>query len=260
MPDPDHPAHRNAAARSAHHESGKVERPANVLWPDKVLYGAIMLYLVAAVGLLTAILEVTAGLGVGENTPPFMAFTTPWYVATFSVFTGLFTYMSVSQRSTGFAVLASIFGILSVGFYGTNTLLSLVALGLIVMPRGRRARADLTPQKAPGKAVSASLLMLTAGVVTLVWGVAILFGLVAFEPYIQPDWLFGGLSALVGVLAIAAAGGLAQEKATDASIGVGVLVVLTFSLYVVGPALALGAIGLAFLERREERHGVHTRG
>ncbi|MBW3581723.1 MAG: hypothetical protein KY455_01370 [Euryarchaeota archaeon] len=261
MPDPEHLAHRTAAARSGQHESGKVERSANVLWPGKVLYGAMMLYLVAAVGLLTAILEVTTGLGVGANAPAFLAFTMPWYVATFSVFTGLFAYMAVSQRSTGFAVLGAIFGILSFGFYGTNTLLSLVALGLIMMPRTRRARdAALTHQKAPDKPISSSLLMLTAGVVTLIWGIAIMFGLVGFEPYIQPAWLFGGLSALVGVIAIAAAGGLAQEKATDAAIGAGVLVILTFSLYVVGPALALGAIGLAFLERRGERHGVQTRG
>lgn len=228
------------------------------LWPDKALYGAILLLITGVLGLSYAVAALS-GLEItfGRSVPGWITGFPAWATLLFSSLTALLALVSLTERRLAFAVAGTVSGFVSFGLAGLASLLSLAAGWMLWLAHRERedtnpATRALTASMWPDKTLAASLLMLVAGVVTLGWGAGIASGYVVFRGYLDSAVVFGSLAAGAGAVCLAASYRLYWQRSPALAAVASVLAILGMALYVVGPLTGFAALVLVVLALRED--------
>lgn len=223
------------------------------VWPDKILYGSIMLLVTALLGVLHAAAVATFDISYGPRVPGYLH---PWpaeLVLVLSVVAAVLAFVALKKISTLWGMIGAAAGALSMGLLGAGTVLSLVALGFLVwarmegeddIPEAER----LDPEEWPDKSLGASLVLLLAGLASAGWGYGVLSGGITFA---GNGLAFGSFQVLAGLVALAAAYALYHQRAKWLGVAAAVLSILAFAVYVVGPLLGAIALGLTLKASRE---------
>lgn len=230
------------------------------LWPDKSLYAAVLLFLTGFVGLLTWAVDVTVGVSYAPHVVHFLGWIPSWLVLMLSLVAVGCAVQARRSHSDRWTLLGAACAFLSVGFFGANAVLALVTVEFV-----RRARREgemqnaatrcLHPDMWPDKLLAASLLMVIAGTMTVIWGLAVAADLVTYEGYVNGRFFFGATSISVGVLGLMAARTLYVQTAPGFSFAATAAVALPVALWVVGPVLVLAALVLIVMGMREHEFG-----
>jgi hypothetical protein len=224
------------------------------VWPDKALFGAVILFITGLLGLLFTSIEATIDVELSARVPTFLREYPPLVTVACSLLTFIFAGVSLRNRDTGWALWGCLAGVAAFGLLGVGTALSLVAL--LFLLKSRHEREDFKPETLrltsdqwPDKSLAASLLLLMAGIVAIVWGVLLLLELVNLE--IGRTAILGAGALISGLVSFLASAQLYVQRGfwvgTLASIGA----VGSIGFYVIGPLLGIGAFVLLFLAHRE---------
>jgi hypothetical protein len=224
------------------------------LWPDKLLYASVLLLLTGGLGALYGLLAAALDLTYSAGVPDLLRGYPPLATVALSAATAGLAYMALRRRSTKLAFAGGLTGVLAMGLLGLGPLLSLAALVVTLLAWGEREDRDpetlrLTADMWPDKSLAASLVLLLAALVNVLWALVLLPRAVVFEA-VDP-LLLGLASLLVAVLCLAAAAAVHYQRwpALGALAAAGS--VLTLGLYLVGPVLGLTALALLLLARGE---------
>lgn len=219
------------------------------LWPDKSLYAAVLLFLTGFVGLLTWLVDVTVGVAYAPHVVPFLGWIPSWLVLMLSLAAVGCALQARRAHSDRWTLLGAACAFLSVGFFGANAVLALVTVEFV-----RRARREgemdnaatrcLHPDMWPDKLLAASLLMVIAGTMIVLWGIAVAGDLVTYAGYLHGRFFFGATSISAGVLGLIAARTLYLQTAPAFSLAATAAVALPVALWVVGPVLVVAALVL----------------
>ncbi|MGQ0537066.1 MAG: hypothetical protein ACT4PT_13465 [Methanobacteriota archaeon] len=228
------------------------------VWPDKLLYGSIMLFVTSLIGALYGLILMTIGIELSPTIPTiFRDFPA---AATFLLSTGaaVLAYMSLAQRKTRWGLVGGVAGVLSLGLLGLTSILSLIAIGFLVQSRLEGEEEELltqhlTAEMWPDKSLAASMLLLITGVFGIAWGAAIAAGELEFN--VLDPYVFGYASIAIGLYCFFAAYLLYHQKGRTAGYLAGIGGVLTFALYIVGPLLSIAAIVLTWKASQENEFG-----
>lgn len=232
------------------------------LWPDKVLYGCTLLLVSAVVSALHAAAATVVDFGVSGNVPHLLLGWAPSTTIVLSLATALLAFAALARRDVRFAYAGAVVSFLTFGLFGVGPLLALTSAFFF-----RRARAEdehrnpiaehLTRHMWPDKSLAASILFLVASVLSLLWGLALVGGFVAFVD--APARVLGAVALLAGALDAVTARMLYRQRAPALAAVAGVLTVLAGALYVVGPLLGLGGLVLLGLAWKEKEFDPETR-
>ncbi|MGB0653374.1 MAG: hypothetical protein ACPGQL_09260 [Thermoplasmatota archaeon] len=224
-------------------------------WPDKAVFASIMLLVAGILGTFFALIQPVVSLG---DSIPGLLKAFPWWLALpLSIATGVMGYLALKTHTAAWTYAGSATGILSMGFVGLVPVLSLAALGFMLRSyqEGELTRGDappLEPGEWPDKALSASLLLFVAGVLTVFQAAALYAD--RFDAMLFDDlpWIWGTVSLLAGAFCLFAAREVFYLRRPWAGTAAVVVGVLAFGLYVIGPILALAAWVLLMLAHREQ--------
>lgn len=224
------------------------------LWPDKALYGSVMLFLTGIVGIAFAMFSLAIDVEYSSELPRILREYPGWLTILLSFLCLIFSYVSLSQRDTKYSILGGACGFAAMGMLGVGSLLSVIALGYALKARHEREDTNpdtlrLTSDRWPDKSLAASLLMMMTGVVSLAWGVALWTNWLRTE--IDDQVLFGMSGVLVGLLCFFAAIELYFQRALWVGVVAGVGGLMTFGFYVVGPMLSGASLVLLLFAWKE---------
>ncbi|HLE47381.1 MAG TPA: hypothetical protein VI818_03715, partial [Candidatus Thermoplasmatota archaeon] len=220
------------------------------LWPDKAMYGAIMLFITGVVGLGYGFINLTFDVEYSTKIPALIRNYPDGLTMFLSAVTVACSYLSLRFRDTKWAVYGCIAGILAIGLVAVGSALSVIALIFIVL--SRLEKEDRTPETLrlttdmwPDKSLAASLLMLITGITTLAWSAALLTGTVVMS--IAKINVFGFTGLLVGLMCLFAA----LELYFQRGLWVGAIAAIggmcTLAFYMVGPLLSGATLVLIIL-------------
>ncbi|HEV8360802.1 MAG TPA: hypothetical protein VGR28_10150 [Candidatus Thermoplasmatota archaeon] len=224
------------------------------LWPDKILYGSVMLIVTGLAGaLLGAVLSIAA-VQYSPNVPAFLRTYPPFATVVLSLATTGLGYLALQQRNTNYAIVGALAGIAALGLFGIGAVFSLIALGFVALSRLERedvkaATVHLGDEMWPDKSLAASLLLFMNGLVTLVWGLALLGRLVSFT--LADATVFGAFAVLVGAASLASARLLYHQQGPTLGLLCAVASLFALGMYIIGPFLSLGALYYLNLAQRE---------
>ncbi|HVM45120.1 MAG TPA: hypothetical protein VM582_04225, partial [Candidatus Thermoplasmatota archaeon] len=178
------------------------------LWPDKLLYGSVMIFVTGIVGVLHAALVLAFDITYSKNVPPLLRGWPAEATLALSAVALVCGIVAIRRLSIRWGMAGAIAGFFSLALLGLASLFALVAAAfLLVAHREEEHRSDHTRQLGaehwPDKSLAASLLLLMGGFVTLAWGGAVLAGLVNFGGGLAPT--LGALEIVAGLLALVAA-------------------------------------------------------
>jgi hypothetical protein len=224
------------------------------LWPDKALYGSVMLFLTGIVGIAFAVFSLAIDVEYSRELPRLLREYPSWLTILLSFLCILFSYVSLSQRDTKWSIAGGLCGLGALGLLGVGSLLSVIALGYALKARHEREDTNpdtlrLTADRWPDKSLAASLLMMMTGIVSLAWGIALWTAWLRTE--IDDQILFGMAGVLVGLLCFFAAIELYFQRALWVGVVAGVGGLMTFGFYVVGPMLSGASLVLLLFAWKE---------
>ncbi|MHB8606237.1 MAG: hypothetical protein ACYDCK_13385 [Thermoplasmatota archaeon] len=225
------------------------------VWPDKRLYGSILLLVTSLLGALFALMQLAVDVRLGPNVPAVLRDASPTNALVLSIVAAVGAYVALRQRKTTWAFVGAVAGVLSFGFLGVASLVSLIAFVFLVLARmeGEDENPEtlaLDRMQWPDKALSASLVLLLAGVFALAWGYGLVSDSVVLS--IPSSETFGLFTILVGLVDLAAAAMLSRQRAPMLGFAAAVGSILAFSLYVIGPILGVTALVLLVQAKRED--------
>lgn len=225
------------------------------LWPDKHLYASILLMIGAAMGAGYALVIAAIPVTYSPDMPDLLRgsnFTWSLVLSGVGLALAIGCYRSTSPTLGFFAAGAEV---LSLGALGITPLLAVAATGFLVVARKEGehenpATRRLAAHHWPDKALAAALLLFVSAIASLVWAYALLGGVLDVRGVDTQMWGLASLAA--GVLALAAAALSYRQRAYWLCIAATVLVAVTGSFVVLGPALSIGSIALLVRARRED--------
>lgn len=227
------------------------------VWPDKSLFGAVMLFITGLVGVSFVAFNAYVDVTLSEKVPGFLRDYPPLLTLFLSFASFVLAGVSLKQRNTMWALWGAAAGVASLGLLGVGSLLSIVAFVFLIL--SRLEKEDYTPETLrltteqwPDKSLAASLLMTMSGIVALVWGVALAFDYFSLE--LSQSVILGQASIVAAIICLFAASQLYYQKRLGFWIGVlaSVAGMATLGFYVVGPLLSISALVLLLLAHREE--------
>lgn len=224
------------------------------VWPDKLLYGAIMLTVSAGLGFLNGAVAMLTDISFGTNLGPWLAWHPTWLTVVLSAGALVLGLASWRRFSVGLGVLGAILGIASVSLAGIGSLHAVVALGFLLL--AKLEREDKVPKRDrvdrwdwPDKALAASLLLVLAGVYAVAWGLLVVFDQTGFG---GDDHLYWGSAQIVAAaLALVASQYLYYQRAPVFSAIACILIIVTAAGYLIAPGLAAAALVAVWLAWRE---------
>lgn len=224
------------------------------LWPDKALYGAVVLFITGVSGVAYSVFSAAVDVSYSEKVPGFVQTYPREFTVLFSLAAIYFAYRSLSSRSLTPAFLGVVSGILAMGLAGLGPILAVVSLFYTLLAKREREDSNpetlkLTADRWPDKSLAASLLLTMSGLVTLAWGAGVFSNIVRTE--IDNQQLFGLCAILVGLISLFASIELYFQRAFWVGVTAGVGGMLTFGFYVVGPMLSGAALVLVLFAWRE---------
>lgn len=224
------------------------------LWPDKALYGAVVLFITGVSGIAYGAFSSAVEVSYSSTVPAFVQSYPRELTLLFSATAIFFAYRSLRTRSLTPAFLGVASGILAVGLAGLGSLLALVSLFYTFLAKreeedSRPETLRLTADRWPDKSLAASLLLMMSGLVTLAWGWGIFSNTVHTE--IDNQQLFGLCAILVALISLFASIELYFQRAFWVGVVAGLGGMLTFGFYVVGPMLSGAGLVLVLFAWRE---------
>lgn len=228
------------------------------------MFAAYLLILGGALGLAIEGLRFVGT--VQDNLPSGLLELYPHWLST--LLAGVTLVLGIACLRTQAAVFGytgALAGLFSLAYSGLVPFLSLLAIVMLVRSwrEGEETRNDgikLHASSWPDKAMAASLFLVVGGSVILLQG--ILIGTGDYEPIVLKKMapIATGIDVVVGAFSLWAARGVYHLRtpwAGDVAAG-GLLV--TFGLYVLGPALAVTAFVFLRLARKEDEFNKHAAG
>lgn len=224
------------------------------VWPDKSLFGAVMLFITGLLGILFAAFQANIDVELSAKVPAFLREYPSLLSITLSLATFVFAGVSLRRRDTVWALWGCATGILAFGMLGVGTVLSVVATVFLVLSRVEREdykpeTLRLTTEQWPDKSLAASLLILMAGVVAVIWGALLVAGLVNLE--LGQTLILGEASVLAGLVCFFASMQLYFQRGFWVGALASLGAIASIGFYVIGPLLGIGALALIFLAHRE---------
>lgn len=224
------------------------------VWPDKSLFGAVMLFMTGLLGILFAGFQAAIDVELSAKMPQVLRDYPPMITLLLSLLTFVLAGVSLRNRDTLWALWGCATGIIAFGLLGVGTILSVVALVFLMLSRVEREdykpeTLRLTSDQWPDKSLAASLLVLMAGVVAVIWGTLLVANLVTLE--LGQTLILGEASVVAGLVCFFASLQLYFQR----TVWVGVLAALgaigTIGFYAIGPLLGMAVLVLLFLAHRE---------
>lgn len=224
------------------------------VWPDKSLFGAVMLFVTGLLGILFAAFQASVDVELSDKVPTFLRTYPDVVTIVLSMGTFVCAVVSLRNRDTRWALWGCAAGIAAFGLLGVGTVLSVVAFLFLLFSRAEREDYNaetlrLTSDQWPDKTLAASLLLLMAGVVAIVWGVLLVAELVALE--ISQTLVLGAASVLAGLLCFFASLQLYFQRGLWTGAIAALAAVGTIGFYAIGPLLGAAALVLLMLGQRE---------
>lgn len=224
------------------------------LWPDKLLYGSVMMLVTGFVGVLHAGLVLAFDIKYSDDVPALLRGWPAGVTLALSSIAAVSGIVAIKRLSILWGAIGAVAGFLSFALFGLASLFALVAAAFLFIAHREEEHRDtdtreLSAEEWPDKSLAASLLLLMAGVVTLAWGAGVLSGAVNFGGELA--MVLGALEILAALVAFAAAYLLYHQRSPVVGWVAGVAVVLAAGAYVLGPLLALGALVSLGLAHRE---------
>lgn len=224
------------------------------VWPDKSLFGAVMLFMTGLLGILFAGFQSAIDVEFSAKVPQFLREYPPMLTLFLSLLTFVFAGVSLRNRDTLWAIWGCLTGIAAFGLLGVGTILSTVALAFLFLSRVEREdfkpeTLRLTSDQWPDKSLAASLLILMAGVVAVLWGTLLVAGLVTLE--LGQTLILGEASVVAGLLCFFASLQLYYQRGVWVGVLASMAAVATIGFYVIGPLLGISVVVLLFLAYRE---------
>lgn len=235
------------------------------VWPDKSLFGAVMLFITGLLGILFAGFQAAIDVELTTKVPAFLREYPPLITLVLSLLTFVFAGVSLRNRDTLWAIWGCATGIVAFGLLGVGTILSVVALVFLVLSRVEREdykpeTLRLTSDQWPDKSLAASLLVLMAGVVAVLWGTLLVADLVTLE--LGQTLILGEASVLAGLVCFVASLQLYFQRGVWLGILAALGAIGSIGFYVIGPLLGISVLVLLFLAHRErefeKRHPTTT--
>lgn len=215
------------------------------VWPDKRLYACVLLFVAGALGVLYSGLLSLVPSRFGGNVPAFfLSYALNWTMA-FSLLALLLAVIALKLRSVWYGFAAALCGILSFGFLGIESALSLVAGGFLVKSRMEREDAsqdapDLHVAMWPDKSLAASMLLTVGAFTSAAWSYVVLAELLTV-PYAL---VFGAAAAVVALVDLYAAYQLYHQKQPRLALGAFIATLAVVPFFVVGPLVAMAGLVL----------------
>lgn len=228
---------------------------ARTLWPDKLMYGTIVLVITGLVAALYAWFALSVGVDYEGAIPEPIASWPALVTVGLSLLAAALGALGMLMRNTNYSIPGALAGIAAVGLLGVGSVASLAALVLFIVARleGEDTHAPsvhLSRHLWPDKSLAASAVLFVQGLLTAAWGAMLAFNLVSSVASGE-DGLGYGMVILGGFLILTAAL-LHHQKAPVLGVLAALLGGLGFAFVIVGPLLTLVVLvllGLAQLER-----------
>lgn len=227
------------------------------LWPDKFLFGTVLLLVASVMGALFAVVRLAFPVGYGENVPFFLTLVPPEATLGLCVLSAGLAYAAYDRLDARLAAGAVLAGVASFGLVGVTSALALVTAALLL--RARREGEDTSPHTAalgphlwPDKCLAASLLSLVNGAITLWWSAGVLVAGTMVVDLGQATPLLGAFGVVAGASALLAARALYRQRGPRLAAASAVACIAAVGMYVVGPLLGaatLAAVALAVKEQ-----------
>ncbi len=215
------------------------------VWPDKLLYGTLLIAISSAMGLIHGLLVLITDIRFSDNLAPWFDNYPPLLTVAFSLIAlGLALYAWRTLK-IGLGVLAALFSVASFSLFGIGPLHALAALVFLYL--AKREGEDkvhhqdrVTRWDWPDKAFAASLLLLLSGTTSIAWGLGVIFDQVSVVA--EAKILWGIAQVATGILAMVGAQLLYHQRAPLLAGFAAVLNVITLGGYVIAPGLAVAAL------------------
>lgn len=224
------------------------------LWPDKLLYGTIVLVVTGLVSLLYTGFAVASDVDYGGAVPRELEDFPPSATAGLSVLAMALGAAGWLWRNTNLSLPGAAAGVLSLGLLGLASVLGVLAAVLFVLARlegedTHHPSLGLTRHHWPDKSLAASALLVINGLATTGWGLIIALDGVSVAMD-NPQGVGLGL-ALLGAFMLGCARMLHYQKAPVAGVGAAIGGVFGLAFFIVGPLLGLGTLLLLALAQGE---------
>jgi hypothetical protein len=224
------------------------------LWPDKALYGSVMLFITGIIGIAYGMFTLAIDVQYADDVPHWISAYPRWITILLSAATIILSYVSLMERHTKWAFLGGLTGLGAFGMLGVGSLLSVIAILYALKSRAEGEDTNpetlrLTSDRWPDKSLAASLIMLMTGVVTLAWGAALYSGWLRTE--MDHQSLFGLCGIVVGLMCFYACIELYFQRAIWVGVVAGIGGLMTFGFYVVGPMLSGASLVLLLFAWKE---------
>lgn len=213
------------------------------LWPDKAMYGAIMLFVTGVTGVLWGLIGAIIDVTYASEVPKFLQDYPPLLAVLPSAAAMGLAYLAFRQHKIVWAYLACLAGFLSFAGLGVGPLLSLIALVFVVLAHREgefhsAATRALTADMWPDKSLAASMLALVTGVLTTFWGILMVSGIVKWTGLSEGAYIFGGFAILAGLTNLVAARRLYYQKDSRLGTIAAVLGLFGFGFLLLGPIVS----------------------
>lgn len=227
---------------------------ARTLWPDKLMYGTIVLVITSLVAALYGWFALSFGVDYEGTIPPPLAAWPAVATIGLSLLAALLGALGMLLRNTNLSLAGAVAGIAAVGLLGVGSVASLAALALFLVARiegedTHEASLRLTKEMWPDKSLAASAVLLVQGLLTAAWGLLLALGIVSSVASGE-DGLGYGL-VIIGGFLMATAGLLHHQKAPVLGVLAALLGGFGFAFVVVGPLLTLVVLALLALAQWE---------
>jgi hypothetical protein len=220
-------------------------------WPDKAMFAALCLILGGGLGLVFELLR--SFIVTGKD---LYIFTNdiPGYTIAATAVTLVLGLVCLRTQAAVFAYLGALAAILSFGLFGLVSFLGFASIAFMIKAHieGEETRNDgitLSADQWPDKALAASMVLFVGGSLMLVQGTAIALG--SFQATILPNAIEVGVDLVAGLFTIIAAREIYNLRRPWIGVAGGVLCIVTFAMYVLGPALGVTILILLRLANGE---------
>ncbi len=225
-------------------------------WPDKAMFAALLLILAGVIGLAFQLVKPLMTIDEARM-PSIMANEWTSYELMLCGATVLFGILSLRRQAATFAYLGAACAIASLAVYGLLPLFGLLAILAMVKSHleGEETRNDgiqMHSRNWPDKALAASLFLLVVACISLLQGTMIL--LENFEPILLKEQyaVAGSLGIIAGIVGIIASREVFHLRRPWVGWLGATLGLATLGFFLIGPLLAVTAMGLLMLAHKED--------
>jgi hypothetical protein len=213
-----------------------------------------MLFITGLLGILFAAFQANIDVELSAKVPAFLRDYPSFVTLLLSLLTFVFAGVSLRNRDTTWALWGCATGIVAFGLLGVGSVISIVALVFLGLSRVEREdfkpeTLRLTSDQWPDKSLAASLIILMAGLVAVIWGALLVANLVNLE--LGQTLILGEASVLAGLVCFFASLQLYFQRGFWIGALASVGAIGSIGFYVIGPLLGIAALVLLVLAYRE---------